>query len=180
MCPDFPIIYHIGDHYLQFGQKEFCLIIGFRFGKVVTPKGRKDSPFRVRVFPEKKTMAVKSVKGTDLLKLLKGDRWSSISDDDAVRVCLLIACELLFMGREDRNVIPNHIMALVEDFQEWNAFPWGEYMWEKFYTRTVNVVPKHSQHHLNEIETNPYYQPTYNLYGFCWAFKVRIISNLII
>ncbi|PWA56703.1 phospholipase-like protein [Artemisia annua] len=177
MCPDFPIIYHIGDHYLQFGQKEFCLITGFRFGKVVTPKGRKDSPFSDRVFPEKKTMAVKSVKGTDLLKLLRGDRWSSISDDDALRVCLLIACELVFMGREDRNVIPTHIMALVEHFHEWNAFPWGEYMWEKFYTRTVNVVPKHSQHHLNAIKTNPYYQPTYNLYGFCWAFKIWILET---
>ncbi|PWA54585.1 phospholipase-like protein [Artemisia annua] len=226
MCPDFPIIYHIGDHYLQFGHKEFCLITGFRFGKVVTPKGRKDSHFSDRVFPEKKTMAVKSVKGTDLLKLLRGDRWSNISDDDAVRVCqliacelvfmgredrnvilnhimalvehfhewnafpwgeyidddavrvcLLIACELVFMGREDRNVILNHIMALVEHFHEWNAFPWGEYMWEKFYTRTVNVVPKHSQHHLNAIETNPYYQPTYNLYGFCWAFKIWILET---
>ncbi|PWA40828.1 phospholipase-like protein [Artemisia annua] len=120
---------------------------------------------------QKKSMAVKSVKGTDLLKLLRGDRWLSLSDDDAVRVCLLIACELVFMGREDRNVIPNHIMALVEHFHEWNVFPWGEYMWEKFYTRTVNVVPKHNQLHLNAIETNPYYQPTYNLYGFCWAFK---------
>ncbi|PWA79180.1 phospholipase-like protein [Artemisia annua] len=177
MCPDFPIIYHIGDHYLQFGRKEFYLITGFRFGKVVTPKGRKDSPFSDRVFPEKKTMAVKSVKGTDLLKLLRGDRWSSISDDDAVRVCLLIACELVFMGREDRNVIPNHIMALVEHFHEWNVFPWGEYMWDKFYTRTVNVVPKHSQLHLNAIETNPYYQPTYNLYGFCWAFKIWILET---
>ncbi|PWA42016.1 phospholipase-like protein [Artemisia annua] len=141
MCPDFPIIYHIGDHYLQFGRKEFGLITGFRFGKVVTPKGRKDSPFSDRVFPEKKTMA------------------------------------LVFMGREDRNVIPTHIMALVEHFHEWNAFPWGEYMWEKFYTRTVHVVPKHSQHHLNAIETNPYYQPTYNLYGFCWAFKVATFGK---
>ncbi|PWA81673.1 phospholipase-like protein [Artemisia annua] len=120
MCPDFPIIYHIGDHYLQFGRKEFCLITGFRFGNVVTPKARKDSPFSDRVFPEKKSMAVKSVKGTDLLKLLRGDRWLTLSDDDAVRVCLLIACELVFMGREDRNVIPTHIMALVEHFHEWN------------------------------------------------------------
>ncbi|PWA41649.1 phospholipase-like, Aminotransferase-like mobile domain protein [Artemisia annua] len=177
LSPDFPIIYHIGDHYLQFGRKEFCLITGFRFGNVVTPKARKDSPFSDRVFPEKKSMAVKSVKGIDLLKLLRGDRWLTLSDDDAVRVCLLIACELVFMGREDRNVIPNHIMALVEHFHEWNVFPWGEYMWEKFYSRTVNVVPKHSQLHLNAIETNQYYQPTYNLYGFCWAFKIWILET---
>ncbi|PWA43273.1 phospholipase-like protein [Artemisia annua] len=122
MCPDFPIIYHIGGHYLQFGRKEFCLITGFRFENVVTPKARKDSPFSDRVFPEKKSIAVKSIKGTDLLKLLRGDRWLTLSDDDAVRVCLLIACELVFMGREDRNVIPTHIMALVEHFHEWNVF----------------------------------------------------------
>ncbi|PWA39760.1 phospholipase-like protein [Artemisia annua] len=176
MCPDFPIIYHIGDHYLQFGRKEFCLITGFRFGNVVTPKARKDSPFSDRVFPEKKLMVVKGVKGTYLLKLLRGDRWLTLSDY-VVRVCLLIACELVFMGREDRNVIPTHIMALVEHFHEWNVFPWGEYMWEKFYTRTVNVVPKHNQLHLNAIESNPYYQPTYNLYGFCWAFKIWILET---
>ncbi|PWA50646.1 phospholipase-like protein [Artemisia annua] len=164
-------------HYVLQHQKEFCLITGFRFGNVVTPKARKDSPFTDRVFPEKKSMAVKSVKGIDLLKLLRGDRWLTLSDDDAVRVCLLIACELVFMGREDRNVIPNHIMALVEHFHEWNVFPWGEYMWEKFYTRTVNVVPKHSQLHLNALETSECYQPTYNLYGFCWAFKIWILET---
>lgn len=175
ICPDCPITYHIGDHYLQFGRKEFCLITGFRFGKVKTKPGKVLPPFVDRVFPEKKKMAVQSVKGTDLLKLLKDDRWSTISDDDAVRVCLLIACELVFMGREDRNVIPNHIMSLVEDFDEWNSFPWGEYMWDKFYRRTVNVVPKRSEHHLTEIGNNPNFTPTYNLYGFAWAFKVRII-----
>ncbi|PWA63298.1 phospholipase-like protein [Artemisia annua] len=133
-------------HYVlqhQFGLIEFCLITGFRFGNVVTPKGRKDSPFSDRVFPEKKSMAVKSVKGTDLLKLLRGDRWLSLSDDDAVRVCLLIACELVFMGREDRNVIPNHIMALVEHFHEWNiwileTFPKSSNRWVK----NLNVIPR--------------------------------------
>ena len=180
ISPDCPIIYHIGDHYLQFGRKEFCLVTGFRFGKVKTKATKDRPPFCDRVFPEKKTMAVNTVKGIDLLKLLIDDRWSTLSDDDAVRVCLLIACELVFMGREDRNVVPKHIMSLVEDFDEWNAFPWGEYMWDKFYRRTVNVVPKHSQYHLSEIQNNPHYTPTYNLYGFAWAFKVRIILIFIV
>ncbi|GJX19024.1 phospholipase-like protein [Tanacetum coccineum] len=44
---------------------------------------------------------------------------------DAVRVCLLIVTELVFMGKEDRNCIPRHIVSLVEDLDEWNDYPWG-------------------------------------------------------
>ncbi|GKD15187.1 hypothetical protein Tco_1199594, partial [Tanacetum coccineum] len=76
-----PLIFHIGDHWLQFGRKEFCLITGFRFG---------------------------------------------FSDMDAVRVCLLIVAELVFMGKEDRNCIPRHIVSLVEDFDSWNDYPWDK------------------------------------------------------
>nr|GEW13853.1 phospholipase-like protein [Tanacetum cinerariifolium] len=61
-------------------------------------------------------------------------------DEDAVRLCLLIASELVFMGKEKRNFLTKHIMWLVDDFDAWNDFPWGEYMWEKFYNRTVNVI----------------------------------------
>nr|GEW08835.1 phospholipase-like protein [Tanacetum cinerariifolium] len=61
-------------------------------------------------------------------------------DEDAVRLCLLIASELDFMGKEKRNFLTKHIMWLVDDFDAWNAFPWGEYTWEKFYNRTVNVM----------------------------------------
>ncbi|GJR06673.1 hypothetical protein Tco_0529657 [Tanacetum coccineum] len=44
---------------------------------------------------------------------------------DAVRVCLLIVAELVFIGKEDRNCIPKHIVSLVEDFDSWNDYPWG-------------------------------------------------------
>ncbi|GJV24231.1 hypothetical protein Tco_1376926 [Tanacetum coccineum] len=50
---------------------------------------------------------------------------------------------IVFMGKEDRNCIPKHILSLVEDFDSWNDYPWGEYMWEIFYKRTVNVVAIH-------------------------------------
>ncbi|GJW85561.1 retrovirus-related pol polyprotein from transposon TNT 1-94 [Tanacetum coccineum] len=73
-----PIIFHIGDHWLQFGRKEFY------------KKG-----------------------------------WLALSDMDTVRVCLLIVAELVFIGKEDRNCIPRHIVPLVEDFDAWNDYPWG-------------------------------------------------------
>nr|GEU47098.1 phospholipase-like protein [Tanacetum cinerariifolium] len=43
---------------------------------------------------------------------------------------------------------------LVDDFDAWNAFLWGEYMWDKFYRKTVNVVSKHTNDHLVEL-SNP-------------------------
>jgi hypothetical protein len=166
-----PLQFKIGDDLLEFGRKEFCLITGFRFGKVC--KKKKTNAFRDRVFPEKKTDGIKSVYGSDCLKLVKDpNRFLALSDEDAIRLCLLIVAMLVFMGIEERNCIPNHILSLVEDFDAWNVFPWGEYMWHKFYQRTVNVVERHRPVHLEKLEKNPYYNATYNLYGFAWAFKV--------
>ncbi|GJS04490.1 phospholipase-like protein [Tanacetum coccineum] len=112
-----PIIFHIGDHWLQFGWKEFCLITGFRFG-IVSEKHKKLSPFCQRVFPEKVTKTgVKKLKSCELLKLLRNKKgWLALSDMDAVKVCLLIVVELVFMGKEDMNFIPRHIVSLVEDW----------------------------------------------------------------
>ncbi|GJW70512.1 hypothetical protein Tco_0127429 [Tanacetum coccineum] len=77
------------------------------------------------------------------------------------------------MGKEKRNFLTKHIMWLVDDFDAWNAYPWGEYTWEKFYQRTVNVVSRHIAHHLAELKKNPNFNATYNLYGFAWAFKLE-------
>ncbi|GJY07037.1 hypothetical protein Tco_0374091 [Tanacetum coccineum] len=98
-------------------------------------------------------------------------------DEDVVHLCLLIASELVFMGKEKRNFLTKHIMWLVDDLDAWNAFPWGEYMWEKFYNRTVNVVSRHTEHHLAQLKKNPNFNATYNLYGFAWAFKIWILES---
>ncbi|GJV67306.1 phospholipase-like protein [Tanacetum coccineum] len=81
------------------------------------------------------------------------------------------------MGKEDRNCIPRHLVTLVEDLDAWNDYPWGEYMWAKFYERTINVVDEHWQYHLDEKKKNPNYNATYNLYGFAWAFKIWILES---
>ncbi|GKC92799.1 hypothetical protein Tco_1158241, partial [Tanacetum coccineum] len=83
------------------------------------------------------------------------------------------------MGKEDMKCIPRHLVTLVEDLDAWNDYPWGEYMWAKFYEMTINIVDEHRQHHLDEKKKNPNYNATYNLYGFAWAFKDSIsIVNL--
>nr|GEV70312.1 ulp1 protease family, C-terminal catalytic domain-containing protein [Tanacetum cinerariifolium] len=96
---------------------------------------------------------------------------------DAVRVCLLLVVELVFMGKEDRNCITRHLLSLVEDFDCWNDYPWGEYMWVKFYKKTVNVAAKHMAFHLDKKKQNSDYYPIYNLYGFPLAFKIWILES---
>ncbi|GJV79427.1 hypothetical protein Tco_1515297 [Tanacetum coccineum] len=96
---------------------------------------------------------------------------------DSVRGCLLLVAELVFMGKEDRNCIPRHLVSLVEDFDYWNDYQWGEYMWVKFYKRTVNVAAKHRAFLLDKKKQNPDYYPTYNLYGFPLAFKIWILES---
>ncbi|GJU98962.1 phospholipase-like protein [Tanacetum coccineum] len=96
---------------------------------------------------------------------------------DAVRVRLLLVAELVFMGKEDRNCIPRHLVSLVKDFDCWNMYPWDEYMWVKFYQRTVNVAAKHREFHLVKKKQNPNYYPTYNLYGFPLSFKIWILET---
>ncbi|GKA84275.1 phospholipase-like protein [Tanacetum coccineum] len=169
---DTHLMHYVLQH--QFGQKEFCIITGFRFG-ILSEKHKKLSPFCQCVFPEKVTKTgVKKVKSSELLKLLRDkEGWLALSDMDAVRVYLLIVVELVFMGKEDRNCILRHIVSLVKDLDEWNYYPWGEYLWDKFYKRTVNVVTRHGVHHLAE-KKNLNFNATYNLYGFAWAFKVLI------
>ncbi|GJZ18781.1 hypothetical protein Tco_0555371 [Tanacetum coccineum] len=132
-----------------------------------------------RVFLEKVTeTCVKKKKSCELLALVSDNKgWSGLSDIDVVRVYLLIVAELVFMGKEDKNCIPMHIVSLVEDLDAWNDYPWGEYLWDKFYKRIVNVVALHRDHHLVEMKKNLNFNATYNLYGFVWAFKIWILES---
>ena len=91
-------------------------------------------------------MKKKTIKGDDLLALLMpGQVWDALFDDDAVRVCLLVIATCVFIGREGRYNIPDHMLTMIEDFSIWNSYPWGEYMWAHLYKRTVNVVQKDSE-----------------------------------
>ncbi|PWA62563.1 Disease resistance protein [Artemisia annua] len=181
-CP--PIAYKIGNNVLRFGRREFCLITGFRLGSLSYVE-KSHSPFVVRVFPERKSAKKHRVKGDDLLYVLKEDTlWSKISDEDAVRVCLLIVAEIIFMGQKPVSYIPAHILTLVEDFHAWNAYPWGEYMWRCFYTKLENVAPKHYHiYYKKKMETAPKKETapktiaTYNVFGFVWALKIWILES---
>lgn len=121
-CPS--LRFKIGDNVVDFGREEFCLITGFVFGSVAKEqtivgrnvRGLRISPFYDRIFPNLQNVRNKKVKGDELMALIKpGPAWDALSDADAVMVCLLIIATCVFMGREARFNIPDHMLTMIED-----------------------------------------------------------------
>ncbi|GJU46313.1 phospholipase-like protein [Tanacetum coccineum] len=135
-----PFIFDIDGHTLEYGREDFCLITGFRFGKVNLDPDEEDlSEFRMHVFPK-----IEKLKGEHLLELVNKDvKFAKLDDEDDVRVCLLLALDFVFMGHELRHVVSKPIVNLADDFYKWDAFPWGEYMWSFFHKRDYNVAVTH-------------------------------------
>ena len=102
-------------------------------------------------------------------------RFNALTNEDAVKVCLLLVAEIVFIGRGPWYNVPNHLLELVEDFRSWNAYPWGEFLWRRFYKNLVNVVDRHyKSFYKKKKQVDPTKMATYNLSGFMWAFKVRL------
>ncbi|GJY15838.1 phospholipase-like protein [Tanacetum coccineum] len=139
---DLPLIYNVNGHTLHFGRQEFCLISGFKFGFLSFRKFREgDITFRDRVFLHKIGEYVKNI---DLLSLIEDeDRFISLSDSDSVRVCLLLALEVIFIGHELGSAVDDVFLRMVEDLDIWNNFPWGEYVWRDLYGAIRNVNLNH-------------------------------------
>nr|GFB59859.1 phospholipase-like protein [Tanacetum cinerariifolium] len=63
----------------------------------------------------------------------------NLCDEDAVRVCVLLSLEEIFMG---------------------------DYIWRHLYDHILNVVSKHKWEHLHGLSRSHKYIPTYVIFGF--------------
>nr|GEV17663.1 phospholipase-like protein [Tanacetum cinerariifolium] len=167
---DLPLIYSVNGHTLHFGRRKFCLISGFKFGFLSFHKFREgDITFRDRAFPEKIGEYLNNI---DLLSLIEDEyRFSSLSDPDSIRVCLLLSLEVIFMGHELGSVVDDVFLKMVEDLDVWNDFPWGERMWRELYGAIRNVNLNHQQGHHKALDMNLNFVSTYSLSGFLLSFK---------
>lgn len=170
---DTPLVYSVEGHSLHFGRPEFSLITGFRFGTVsfgLFTSG--EVKILSRVFPNRAGVKVSNL---DLLSVIEDEEFfSKLSDDDAVRVCLLLLLEVVFMGRLLTDHVEDTLLRLVENLEEWNAFPWGEHIWRHLYDQMLNAVQKQKWSHLRGLNSCRNYIPSYTLSGFVWAFKVSV------
>ncbi|PWA60085.1 phospholipase-like protein [Artemisia annua] len=173
---DMPLIYHVAGRSIHFGQPEFHLITWFRFGKFVSGHSysSRDIKFKARIFPKNKGGKLHNL---DLLGVLEDEElFGKLSDDDAVRLCLLFVLEIIFMDWLLTEQVDDKLLRFVEDLQAWNSFPWGEHIWRQLYNQILNVVARHRFQHLKGLETSLKFVSTYTLSGFVWAFKEAKIN----
>ncbi|GJU98864.1 phospholipase-like protein, partial [Tanacetum coccineum] len=97
-------------------------------------------PFRDRVFGHA------NVTVRHLKEAFDGDEWHNIDDVDAVRLCLVMFVEFVLLGREHKNNAHVHLLALVEDLDAFNQFPWGSYTWSVLYKSIRNAAWIHYRH----------------------------------
>lgn len=164
--------FRVGDYELRFGQKEFCLITGFRFGQVPLLE-TSTSSFRARMFS--RISLYQSVKVSDLLQVFRSREFAELADVDAVRICLLVLLEVGFMGHEDKSVVADRLLYVVDDLVSWNRYPWGSYIWPTTYNQLNRALSKRG-HHVG-VRTTAKRVAKYTLTGFVYAFKIWIFET---
>ena len=85
-----------------------------------------------------------------------------LSDEDVVRVCLLLRIDRLFLGRDGPLPMANTLLQAVEDFQSWNQLPWGSYVWTATYNQMHRAIGKRVGDRRKKMMMT----------GFLFAFKV--------
>ncbi|GKD43942.1 phospholipase-like protein [Tanacetum coccineum] len=107
------------------------LLLNYNFQHEVKREQNNDvcPPIRYKI-----AKLLKKVRVSDLLELIRKPKmWSALSDEDTVKVCLLLVSNIVFMGRESKNYIADNLIELVDDLSAWDAYPWGEYFWRALY-----------------------------------------------
>ncbi|GJW67628.1 hypothetical protein Tco_0122052 [Tanacetum coccineum] len=128
-----------------------------------------DIPFRNRLFHEKIRNDVKII---DVLTLIEDEeKFSKVSDEDAIRLCLLLSLEVIFMGRALVSVVDDVLLRMVDNLDAWNAFLWGEHIWRQLYDSIRNVSSKHKLEHLDGLRKNLNHVPSYSWSGFLFCFQ---------
>ncbi|GKA63775.1 phospholipase-like protein [Tanacetum coccineum] len=170
---DMPLIYYMEGHKLHFGRREFSLITDFCFGTgsfdLHSSGGLK---FWNRIFSNKIGFSITNL---DIIGVIEDEViFGKLSDDDAIHLCLLLALEVIFMGRLLTFNVDDTLFSLVENIESWNSFPWGEHLWCHLYDEIKNLKERHGDEHYYRLFKDRNYVPTYTLSGFVFAFQALL------
>ncbi|GJZ39826.1 phospholipase-like protein [Tanacetum coccineum] len=173
---DMPLIYYTEGHSLHFGSPKFALITGLPFGTVnfgLYTFG--ELKFGNRIFPYKLGLSVINL---DVIGVIEDEEtFRKLCDDDSIRLCLILALEVILMGRLLTCPVDDTLFRLVENLEDWNCFPWGEHIWTHLYDKIKNVIEKHSDDHYFGMKKDRMYIPTYTSSSFIFAFQVWIFES---
>ncbi|GKA40104.1 hypothetical protein Tco_0732697 [Tanacetum coccineum] len=114
------------------------------------------------------------VTNLDVIGVIEDEEtFRKLCDEDSIRLCLILALEIIFMGRLLTCPMDDTLFRLVENLEDWNCFSWGEHIWTHLYNEIKNVIEKHSDEHYFGMKKDRMYVLTYTLSGFVFAFQVN-------
>nr|GEX00528.1 phospholipase-like protein [Tanacetum cinerariifolium] len=124
---------------LLIGELDICLgsTTAYESSKLLREKNDAGlAKARDRVSPHRVGLTITIL---DLLGVINDEEYfSKLCDVDAIRVCLLLCLDVIFMGRLLVTGVDDILMGLVDSLESWNAFPWGEHIWMHLYDEIIN------------------------------------------
>ncbi|KAK2658566.1 hypothetical protein Ddye_005099 [Dipteronia dyeriana] len=114
----------LGNQSVSFSKVEFCLITGLRFGVVPdrTKYAEVENGIHQRYFPRVDEVSLEEIRGVVTVEEF-GEAY------DVVKLCLIYMLNWILMGVDERFNIPVWQFQLLEDLDEFDAFPWGTHMY---------------------------------------------------
>ena len=154
----------VGGKKTRFGQREFCMVTGLRFGElsdiINTPYVGNANGIQERYWPGEEGRELKLSTVYDRLLARNFQE-----PEDALKMALVvIANNVLFAQPYDKKV-SNWLFNLVDDLDAFNSFAWGSYVFKM----TLHYI-RHGFRWKNSKKTNA--KVRYRLYGFPWAIEV--------
>ncbi|KAI3745861.1 hypothetical protein L6452_08272 [Arctium lappa] len=98
-----------------------------------------------------------------------GSGMQELSDEDVVRVCLVVMVEVMFMGRELSQVVSDTVLRAVDDLVTFDSYSWGSHIWSHTYNSLHNAIA------IRNLQKNKNINKS-TLNGFAHALKVWILE----
>ncbi|KAL4580526.1 hypothetical protein LXL04_016722 [Taraxacum kok-saghyz] len=131
------------------------------------PKYILTSSFRPRVID----IPDEHVSVNDLLEIIMDySKFGGLSDGDAVRVVLLFILCRGFLGKELKDMVFREWFILADDFEAWNSFPWGTFLFSHAYEILQGIFGKLKK----IIKSGVTSKLKYTVLGFTLPFKICI------
>ncbi|KAI3733807.1 hypothetical protein L6452_13263 [Arctium lappa] len=131
----------LGKH-MRFGRLEFYLITGLLFGPTPSLPAISEGSFVRRLWPDH---APDHLKVKIVVQTMRGGM-QYLSDEDVVRVCLVVMVEVMFMGRELNQLVSDTVLRAVDDLMTFDNYPWDSHIWTHTYNSLhLATARRHTQ-----------------------------------
>ncbi|KAK2662397.1 hypothetical protein Ddye_000971 [Dipteronia dyeriana] len=178
--------YHVGNRVIRFSPVEFCLVSGLTFGayseSTLEIFKRKNSRLSRSYFQDSK-VHVKMI--IDWFRNLSPN--NKYSDDDIVKLALILILEMTLVGKDDRTSILYWALELVNDLDAFNKFPWGSFLYDRTFNSLSTCLLSRDDKFKNKFNDKlkekvdgPVKRKVerYNVYGFVTTFQVWAIEAI--